>query len=335
MSHSSAPKTPAVSPEETKGQGTLKLRLDEFQLNNRYLGFVYAVQRKYSQDQAGSLGALITYYGLLTLFPLLVAALSITQLSILHSAHLKSKVAVAVNSYLPIVGHQLQTDVRVEQKAGIALVTSVILALYGARGVTKALQLAFNDIWQIPIAMRARFPKKLLRSFGVLLVSGLGFLATGLLSSFAMAPSTFIFMRILAFIASLLITFIALMVVFQIGLSKHYRYKDFMYGSLIAACGLQIIQLLAGFIITHELKHFSSLYGSLALVFVVLFWIYLQVRIVLYATEIDTIRKFKLWPRSLSGTQVTDADRRVYKMYAKREVYLKPPNEAVKVNFRA
>ena len=47
-------------------------RTDKFQQRHDVLGFPYAVVQKFGNDQAGSKAALIAYYGLFAIFPLLM-----------------------------------------------------------------------------------------------------------------------------------------------------------------------------------------------------------------------------------------------------------------------
>ena len=47
-------------------------RLDAFQRRHRWAGFPLAVVYKFAEDQGPYLAALITYYGFLALFPLLL-----------------------------------------------------------------------------------------------------------------------------------------------------------------------------------------------------------------------------------------------------------------------
>ena len=53
-------------------------RLDNFQRRHTWLGFPVAVVYKFIDDQGGYLASLITYYGFLSLFPLLVSVLGYT-----------------------------------------------------------------------------------------------------------------------------------------------------------------------------------------------------------------------------------------------------------------
>ena len=45
--------------------------LDRFQQRHPWAGFPFAVVKKFGDDQAGNLAALIAYYGFFSLFPLL------------------------------------------------------------------------------------------------------------------------------------------------------------------------------------------------------------------------------------------------------------------------
>ena len=55
----------------------------------------------------------------------------------------------------------------------------------GARGVATAMQNALNTAWEIPFACRSGFPWSWLRSFGLILVIGLGLIGTTVLSALA------------------------------------------------------------------------------------------------------------------------------------------------------
>ena len=51
--------------------------VDDFQQRHRWLAFPVAVVKKYGEDQAGQRAALLAYYGFLSLFPLLLMAVTV------------------------------------------------------------------------------------------------------------------------------------------------------------------------------------------------------------------------------------------------------------------
>jgi uncharacterized BrkB/YihY/UPF0761 family membrane protein len=48
-------------------------------------------------------------------------------------------------------------------------------------------------------------------------------------------------------------------------------------------------------------------------------WIYLGAQLTMFAAEINVVRVRKLWPRSLFGDPVLDADRRAHTEYAEAQ----------------
>jgi hypothetical protein len=56
-----------------------------------------------------------------------------------------------------------------------------------------------------------------------------------------------------------------------------------------------------------------------AVVIVLLSWLYLSVRLLLYATEINVVLAKRLWPRRLLQPPLTDPDRRVLAALAETE----------------
>ena len=68
---------------------------------------------------------------------------------------------------------------------------------------------------------------------------------------------------------------------------------------MLAAVGWEILHLVAGVYASHVLKGMSQTYGMFAIVLGALGWIFLQARVVVYAAEVNAVRRDRLWPRSL------------------------------------
>ena len=65
--------------------------LDRFQQNGPWLAFPVAVWKKFGDDQAGNLAALIAYYGFASLFPLLLVLVTVLDIVLAHDPTLKAK----------------------------------------------------------------------------------------------------------------------------------------------------------------------------------------------------------------------------------------------------
>ncbi len=308
--------------------------LDRLQQKHHALSFPYAVVRKYSDDNAGQLAALITYYGFLSLFPLLLAATSIIDLVAQHNSDLRIRLVADINSYFPIVGEQLQSSVH-STKTGAALIAGLLVALYGARGIADAVRGALDHAWAIPRVKRSGFPKSLLKSVSLLVGSGIGLLLTTTLAGYTLAAvGRSPLLRIIPIVVNISLLYIIFMYTFLIGTSRKHPRKDIRLGAITASFGLLLLQTIGGYLITHQLHNLRGLYGQFALVLAILFWIYLQAQVLVYAIEINVVHTYKLWPRSLTGKPITAADKKAFRLYAEKEAYRPKPEEEIDVTFK-
>jgi membrane protein len=305
-------------------------KLDSFQRNHHVPGFLYGVIKKYGEDNGGYQSAIITYYGLLSLFPLLIVFTSLTQLLLKNNPSLRNRIGNSVAHYFPLVGNQLQEAIHSPKKTGIALIISLAILLYGARGVASAFQYALNILWRTSPLRQPSFLKNLLRGFGIIGVGGLGLVAAAVLSNYTAHLGRDIFIKILATLLSAAILWLTCIMLFKLAIAGHKHVKDVIIGAAAAAVGLQVLQTGGSAILAHELKSLNTVYGTFALVVGLLFWIYLQAQVILYAVEIDVVRADHLFPRSLQG-KLTESDKVAYTKYAQAATH--HIDEKVRVRF--
>jgi membrane protein len=300
-------------------------RLNAFQQNHKRVAFGYAIVKKFGDDEAAYQGALITYYGFLSLFPLLLVATSFIDMISSHNQALQHRMVNAVSNYFPGFGTQLQDHIHSVHRSGLVLVVGLLVTLYGARGGAAALQHALNHIWLVPRRRRAGFPIAPLKSLAIILVGGAGLLAAAVLSGYATSLNHSALFKLVPSLISMVLLFGIFLFIYKIGTeSEDIRFGDIVLAASISAVGLQIIQTLGGYYVTHELKSLSALYGTFALVLGLIAWIYLQAQVMLYAIEIATVRALRLWPRSLDSKELTVGDRRAYSLHAKKEHLVSP-----------
>ena len=112
--------------------------------------------------------------------------------------------------------------------------------------------------------------------------------------------------------------------------SGRIRYRFMLLGASIAACIMQLLLSFGGVVLSRELQKLDGVYGTFAIVLGLFFWMYLLSQVVMYAAEVDTVRHFHLWPRSLSGKLPTEPDKHAYRLYAQSEKYIEKENIGVR-----
>lgn len=90
---------------------------------------------------------------------------------------------------------------------------------------------------------------------------------------------------------------------------------------------------MGGYVVGHDLKGASALYGMFGLVLGLVAWIYLGVEITLYAAELDTVIFHRLWPRALVQPPLTEADQRSLALQATQNQ--RRPEQEVMTRFRS
>lgn len=284
--------------------------IDNWQQRHKASGFMYAVIKKYGEDHAGYQAALVTYYGFLSLFPLLLVLTTVGGIVGSHYPDLGNKLVDSVSNYFPVIGQSLNNSVHGSHKNGLALVLGTLLTLYGARGAADAFRHAVNQIWHVPQSSRSGFPKSLLRSFGLIFGGGGGFIAASIIAGWTAAAGHGLGFRLLSLLCNVIILFGVFMLILRLSLPLSFPRKAYQTGAAVSAVGFMILQLVGGLILAHQAKNLTSAYSAVfATTLGLLAWIYLQAQVIMYAVESDTVRYKRLWPRSLSGQRLTEVDK--------------------------
>ncbi len=273
---------------------------DKFQQKQPVLAFPVAVLKKFGDEQAGYQAALITYYGFVSLFPLLMVAFSVLPLVVGGNTELQDQVTKAVFDYFPVVGVDLEQNVHTFRAHGWALVIGLLFALYGARGIANVLQDVSNSIWQIPKSKRPGFPYNMLRSFGIIFVGGLGLVATTIVLGIVTANSDWgLAGKLLAAVAALALNTVLFWGIMRLATSPKISGNALLIGAVATACFWLVLQVVGATLLVHQLRHASALYGVFAMVLGLLFWLYLQAEAYVYALQINVVKQKRLWPRAL------------------------------------
>jgi YihY family inner membrane protein len=292
---------------------------------------VAAVFKKFSDDQASRLAALIAYYGFFSLFPLLLVFVTILGFVLQDNPGAQEDVVNSTLSQFPVIGDQLQRNVHSLKGSGISLAIGLLGSIFAGLAITGATQTAFNEVWDIPHKHRPNFVKWRLRGLGLLALLGLltivstvaaGFVTGGGNDALAVVAGTLI-----ALAANLLLFFMA----FRLLTVPEVRTGDLLPGVVFAAIAWLILQHIGGLYVEHVVRHAQETSGLFAFVLGLLTWLYLGGQITLLAAEINVVRARRLWPRSFFSDPLLDADKRA--LTSSAEVEERIHQENIEVEF--
>jgi YihY family inner membrane protein len=309
----------------------LRSRVDRWQRAHPPAAFAVAVLRKFGDDRASRLAALIAYYAFFSIFPLLLAFVSILGFVLEGNPSLKQDIVDSLFAQMPVIGSRIREDVGAVTGNGLALAIGIVLAVWAGLGVTIALSQAMNRVWDVPRCEQPGFLQARLRGLVVLVLLGVTILVvTGVagLASAGGVGSTVD--RVVAFALSLAVDAVVVLALFRLPASGAPSLRTLLPGALVAAVGLVVLQGIGGVYVDHEVRRASETYGVFALVIGMLSWLWLAAQLLLLSAEVNVVRSQRLWPRSLAG-DLTPADITALRRAAESE--RRDPREHVTATF--
>jgi membrane protein len=305
--------------------------VDGFQQRHRGLSFLAAVVKKFSEDSAGRLAALIAYYGFFALFPLLLVFVTVLGFVLEGNPAAQQSVLDSTLKQFPIIGQQLRQNIHSLTGSGAGLAIGLVGSLLAGLGITGAARTAFDEVWHVPRKHRSNFLAWRLRGLALLIALGaltiLSTVVAGYVTAAAPSALTALAGVVIAFAVNLLLFFCA----FRLLTTEEVPTRDLLPGVVVAAVLWQILQHIGGYYVAHVVRHAKETSGLFAFVLGLLSWLYLGSQVTLFAMEINVVRAQRLWPRSLFSQSLLPADRRALTSLA--EVEERVPEESVEVSF--
>jgi YihY family inner membrane protein len=305
-------------------------RVDGWQQGSRVVGPVFGVVRKFGDDRGPSLAALLAYYGLMSLFPLLLVLTTI--LGFVGNARLEESLIGTTLAQFPVVGDQIgRGAAHPLEGSGFALVIGLLGLLYGSLGVTQVAQRAMADVWNVPNVVRPGFLPRLARSVLFLLVLVVGLGATAVASAVTTASGHSTALRIATAAIGAVVNVVICGTVFRVLTPHQVPWRQLWPGAVAGGLGYSALLLVGTALVQHQLRHTEALYGQFGFVLGLIGWLYLVAQITLYASEINVVLARRLWPRSILQPPLTGADERVLSAIALQEE--RRPEQNVDVAF--
>ncbi|MFH8342578.1 YihY/virulence factor BrkB family protein [Streptomyces sp. AM6-12] len=306
-------------------------RADGFQRRHRWVGQPLAVVYKFYDDQAMYLAALLTYYGFLSLFPLLLILVAVLGTFLSGDPALQQRVMDSALSEFPVIGDQLGHNIHSFHGSGAALAAGIAGSLYGSLGVAQAAQYALNKIWAVPRHARPDPLRSRLKGLLFLLLLAVGLCASTLLS--VAASQTYLFGARLrgggwlaATAGTVCLNAFLLLLSYQLLTQRRLPLRRLTGVALCGAFAWQALQWVGSYYVSHVLRGATATYGMFGIVLGLLAWLYVGALIFIAAAEAASVRVMRLWPRSLltpftDRVRLSPADRRAYRSYAATEAF--------------
>jgi YihY family inner membrane protein len=292
-------------------------RVDGFAQRHAWIAFPYGVVKKTGEDKGSYLAALVAYYGFFSIFPLLLVFVTILGYVLAGNPDLRTDIVDTAFAQIPVLGDD---SVNALEGNLFALVFGSVTALWAGLGALQAMEHAMNTVWGVPIKARPNFLFSRLRAVAMLGVVGIGIIGVTVLgastsSTGAFGPGA----KVVGAAAALALAVGVFLLSFIVLTHCDLPVRAHIPGAVVGGALFVVLQIASGFYVDRVIKDAEATYGVFATVIGLLSWMYLQAQIAVYAAEVNVVRHSRLWPRSLPGGTLTEADRRSLQEHAEVE----------------
>jgi membrane protein len=291
---------------------------------NRLTGGWYGVAvttiREFSELRSFESGASIAYYALFSLLPLIIFLIFILGLFI-NSQAVEAQVIRFLDEFFPLPNDEVNALVQqniqmlVEQRNSMGLLAGVGL-LWAGSGVFLSLARNVNRAWHTT-AKPLDFLKGRLIAFvmmaalvAVLLFSFISTATLNIIASFELPlVGTAIYQTYLWSLATLvlpyLLSFIAFLAIYRWVPNTEVRWPEALGGALLATIAWRMAIYGFSWSVRIGLINYHVIYGSLATILLVMFWIYISSLILLFGAHFSAAIARHKRPRPEAREDIT------------------------------
>ena len=307
-------------------------RLDALQRRHGVVGFPVAVAKKYGDDEGVRHAALLTYYGFLSIFPLLLLAVTVISEVLRGNQELRNEIIDA------IVPAQFQSTVESALAAlpssGVPLVVAIVGLLLSGLGILNSAFHTINQVAAVPHRSRLTMPHRYLRVVLMLLLLVLCVIGIGILTV-ALGTLTDLptLSRLTAFLGAVALLFLLLWSASAMYLPHRARLGVIWPAALLGSLVVAGVLTYGATVLPRLVARSGAVYGSFATIVGVFTLMFVVGQVLVVSAEVAVVRRRRLWPRSLDPTRPTEADRRALTALARTQERI--PVERIETRFDA
>lgn len=313
----SKPPPAAIPPEpvDEPPNGALR-RFDLYQRERTWLGFPLGVVKKFSEDKAGYLASLVAYFGFFSIFPLMLVFTSVLGF-VITDPERQQEFSDAAADQIPVIGDTIRDTAGELEGSVIAIVVGLAVALWSGLRIVDAMQNALNDVWDLPRIARPKLMERRLK--GLLM---LGLIGGGLVGSIA-ASNVAAFVdaipglgKVAIFAGSAMVSILLYLLAFQLLTDIKLPWRDLWPGAIFGGLSWWALQTFGSAYIISQQQSAGETYGQFAAVIALLAFLFLAAQLSILGAEISAVKARRLWPRSFTKGDFTEADLVVFEHLA-------------------
>jgi len=271
----------------------------------------------------------MTYYGFLSIFPLLLLGVAVLSRVLADNPELRQRLITA--TVPAALRSTVDNSLAALPTSTVPFIIGLIGLLFSGTGVVFSAYQTLNHVAAVPRRLRAGFWSRYIRVFAMLATLLLGAVAVGALTVVVTAlPGVPEAERAAAVLGSAVVIFAVLLLGARLLLARPAPVRALWPAGVLGAVAVTIALNLGAPLLARLVTKAGPVYGSFATVAGMFALLYLVNQALVYAAEVAAVRYAGLWPRALDVNRPTAADVRVMTLLAREQERI----PAARVGFR-
>ena len=277
----------AATPTFVRMRWTERPRVRSLRARSRRADVAIRTIEGFQRHRSARNAALISHYGFLSVFPLLLVFTTVLGF-VLHShSTLRNKIINSAMDQLPFIGQQLATDPSRLHGDAVVLILGLLASLWAGMKAFVAVHGALDDIAEVPLDDRANlFVTRLRALFGIIYIGGAQIVAA-IVASIVGITGVAVISKILLLLGTAAINAGVLLLSYRwLGTTKT-EWRSLVPGSVTGGVLFAGLQFVGVAVVGREIAKASPVYGTFASVIGLLFWLSLHSLIALGGAELN------------------------------------------------
>lgn len=264
---------------------------------------VMAIER-FRLHRTGRNSALVAHYGFLSVFPLMLVFTTVLGFVLQDNEELQQRIIDSVLANFPIIGSELEQDPSLLRGSVTLLVVGLLTALWAGLKAFNVLQMALDDIADVPLAQRPNAFKARLQSLIAIVVIGAAQVGAAMLTGLVSASRTEWGSRVWLLLGTLAINTLVLGATYHWLGTRRPTLRQWWPGAVFGGFAFTVFQLAGATLMTRAIVRANPIYGSFATVIGLMFWMGLHSMAALLGAEMNTVLPIRRYDDRLDQAAV-------------------------------
>ncbi len=257
--------------------------------------------------RTGRNATLVAHYGFLSVFPLLLVFTTVLGFVLESRPRVRESIIDSAFGRVPIIGHQLQTNPSELKGNAAVLVLGLLLALWAGMRAFNAMQLALDDIADIPLDERPNLLRTRGRSLLGIAIVGISQVAAATLTGFIGVTGVRGLVKIGFALSAVLVNTAVLAAVYRWLCVRRQAWRQVAPGAVAGGIAFAVLQVTGAAIVGRSIAKASPVYGTFASVIGLITWLGLHATIALLGAELNGVLPARRYQPSEPAQLTPDA----------------------------